>query len=84
MTLTQTVWAHVEVNYEYVADGKSYGGLYEANLPITPYRGFAAAMRLIAAEKALEAEFAKGRFVWVKYDPQLPNRSVLIRAFDAV
>jgi enoyl-CoA hydratase/carnithine racemase len=82
VTLTQTVWAHVEVNYEYAADDKSYAGRYDANLPVTPYRGMAATMRLISAEKALEAEFAQGKFVWVKYDPELPSHSILIRSAE--
>jgi hypothetical protein len=82
VTSTETVWAHFEVSYEYTADDKSYAGLYKANLPVTPYRGFAAATRLIAAAKILESDFAKGQSVWVKYDPEIPDHSILIRKID--
>jgi len=74
----QTVWAHVEITYEYEVAGTRFQGTYEVGLPMVPFRGIAGAQRLNETAKSIISDYPAGQTVVVKYNPITPTDSVFI------
>jgi hypothetical protein len=71
-------WAHVEVVYEYVADGKTWRGVYKMNLtPVVPDRSAQGAASLNRQSREDIEQYPAGSHVLVQYDPKKPADSIL-------
>jgi uncharacterized protein DUF3592 len=78
-------WAHVEVSYEYHADGVRYRGSYQINLsPILATSIGTGATTSMARQHNREVseayrEFYPGKDIVVRYNPRKPSESVFYR-----
>lgn len=78
VTISKTVWTHVEVTYEFTVSGRSYTGRYDMTLPpATPDPGSRGALVFASEAKSLMKDYSPGTKVMVRYNPLQPSESVL-------
>jgi hypothetical protein len=77
VTSCKVKWVHVEVGYEYVAEGKYRKGVYKSSLsPAIPDHFARGAAQMTAESKQDIAEFPTGTKIIIRYNPAKPGQSV--------
>ena len=74
-------WAHVEVSYEYHADGVRYPGSYQINLRPVVGSSTGTGATAMAREYSRESnealrEFYPGKSIVIRYNPKKPSESL--------
>src|SRR5579864_464625 len=77
VTSSKTVWAHIEINYEYSVHGARYQGKYKMNLtPVMPDKTSRGATQLGNEARRDLSEFPSGQKLVIRYNPARPEESV--------
>jgi|SRR5271155_5889992 len=76
---SKVVWAHVAIAYEYNPPNGRQIGTYDVGLPMVPFGGLMVVSYLKDRTKLIMADFPPGQKVAVRYNPQNPAESILVR-----